>query len=285
MVNIPNLPPKEELEYKEKEFLLSLQEQLQSSKKIWFIVLLAVLLLILPGKFLLEKKFTQSLLEAARPIAINEQPYIPQELQVVATQMLPVVPGTFSAYAQVLNPNAEISAREIAYVFEFKDAAGQIIQTERGQDYLLAGESKFLLEAQVEVQSPHQVSFRVESVKWTNRKPEFEIRFEVLQKNAGVTPEGNFFVEGLVKNLQGFGVRLVEVPVVVFDRANEKPLAVNFTVLSDLKAQESRYFRVIWPTKNIDISTFRIGQIQITPSVNLLSPGLILEEGDGFPER
>lgn len=274
MIQIPNLPPKEELEYKEKDFLLSLYEQWQSSSKVWFYLLFVSLVIAFPLKFILQKKITQALIAAYRPPAVITRPYPVQDLKVLKAQVLPVTTNTYSVVAQLLNPNAEVSAKDFSYEFWLLDQKGEVLKKILGKSFVLAAESKFLLVPTVVLsQVPQQVKLLFKDLRWTKQKAEIEVQLGILQKNFGTTLEGKFFVEGLVKNFQDFVIKKTEVEVVVFDSQNQNILAVNSTFLTDLKPLESRYFRTLWP------KTFSsIGEIVVLAQVNPLHAGFSLEK-------
>lgn len=276
------LPPQEELKYKEKEFFQSLYEQVQSSSRLWFWLLLLVLLLAWPLSYFLVGQMTTALISKNPHLLLHEHPYVAEDLKVVRTEILPVARGIFSLVAQIVNPNATIAARRIAYHFVVRDPSGRELARQAGESYLLAGQSKFIIAPRLEIASgsPDQVLFQTDAVNWTILTPRTDLSLAILQQNAGLTPEGNFFVEGLIKNESGFGIRAVDVQALVFDRLSERLLAVNATRRDDLQPQESRYFRMLWPGK---IENY--GQIQISALVNLLDPGLVLENAEKIPVR
>lgn len=288
MIQIPKIPPPEELQYKEKEFFLSVYEQWQASSRILFLILLVVAVVSIPAWIFLEKYLAERLILENKVLPVNVEPYKPQNLKVFKADVLPVTAGTFSAYAQIINPNADISARNFEYEFIVKDKSGKIIQTMPENSYLPAGESKFLLLPTLALGSPPgSVEIALGRINWTKLKPEFDVHLEVLQAGKGTTNEGNFFVEGSVRAAQGFRLKKVDVAVVIFDEKNQNVLAVNSTLLTDLNAFESRYFRVIWPVDRGEASlgNLPLGQIQVTAKVNPLDPGAYLEESDKIPAR
>lgn len=277
---IPKLPEKEELEYKQKEFLLSVYEQFQGSSKLLLRALVILAILAVPLKFGLEFLLVKSLTAAYRPPVVNSALYTPQDLEVRQVQILRLDDKHVSAVAQVLNPNAEISVYALAYEFILKNESGHKVGKISGASYISARESKFILEPLILMDPlPQQAELTLHNIRWTSKKPE-ELKLEILQKNVGQTVEGNFFAEGLVKNLQGFGLKKVEVSAVVFDISNQNIIAVNKTVLTELRPFESRYFRMVWPRNYPSI-----GQVNVAASVNLLDPGLILEKGKLVPAR
>lgn len=274
------MPHGEDLQYKEKELLLSVYEQFQRSSKRWFYILAGALLLAVPVGFLSQMYLAEYLINSYEPPVVNLHPYTPAKIQVQDVRVLPVEREIYSAYARIINPNPDISVRSFQYEFVFEDAQGRKITSVAGEDYLPAHESKFLILPTVRVSNVASAELIIKEVGWTKRAAESLVVFEVLQKKFGQTTEGNFFVEGIIKNPSSFGLKNVTVPIVVFDSSNQNILAVNSTVLSDLKPFESRYFRVIWP-----VVFTGIGEIRVTPGFNPLDPGLLLEVSDGIPSR
>lgn len=279
---IPKLPEKEELQFKEKEFLLSLYEQYKSSSKVFFYLFVLILILAVPLGFLMERALARLFIAAYKPSLVNEHPYNPQDIQIVKkAQILQVVEGVYSVYVELLNPNAELSAHTIGYELIIKDSQNQILKTITDESYLLAGSSRFLLFPTISLTGePKSVELALTKVKWTRRVPPNDIALEILQKDTGVTLEGQFFVEGILHNPHGYGFDSVKVGAAVFDQKNQNIKAINSTVLNDLKFYENRYFRMIWP-----ISFSNIGQVQIIPEVNPFDPRLIYEEGEEIPAR
>lgn len=277
---IPKLPEKEELEYKEKEFLLSLSEEFRGSSKALLYLAGALVVLAVPLKFGLEFAFEKSWKAAYRAPVVNTARYTPQNLEVVMARILPLDDKRASLIAQVVNPNPEISAYSLTYEFVLKSEQGGEVARIIGENFISARESKFILEPVVPAAlEAAGVELKFRDIRWTQKKPE-DLRLEVLQKNVGQTLEGNLFAEGLLKNLQGFGFKKVQVQVVVFDAANQNIIAANQTVMTELLPFESRYFRVVWP-KNFQ----NIGQVHVAASVNLFDPGLILEKAESPPLR
>lgn len=282
MAKLPEikLPEKEELEYKEKEFLLSLYEQFERSSKIWFAALLLAVLLAFPLKLILESQFSSRLVASLKSLPLNQNPYQPLELEVVRRGIVEVQSGVYSAYAQILNSNPTLAAREFVYELVLKDTSGKILAQNSGRSFALRGESRFLLWPKINLSSrPEQVELQVQDAKWTASNPPIP-RLEVLQQGSGVTAENQFFVEGVLKNQEGFGMKKVELSVIIFGPAGSQVLALNVSEVSDLKAFEGRYFRVLWPKPITNL-----GLVEIIAEVNPFAPGLRIDEQDKIPSR
>jgi hypothetical protein len=278
---IPKLPDREQLGYKQKEFMLALNEQFQASSKPLLVVLAVVLVLAIPLKLGLQAIASRSLIASYSPPAINPNPYSPEDPQVARAGFVKVSGDIYSAYAQILNPNPEISAWEVDYEFVFTTRDGSVMSRVEDKSFVSAGESRFFVLPSVRLPSdPAEVEIEFGNIRWTERVPEFDVEFDVLQESSGVNEEGNFFVQAVVKNQRGFRIKAVKVNVLVFDRLNQSIIAVNRTEFSDLDPFEGRFFRVLWPSAIDDP-----GRIQISPFINPLEPGLVLEEPDMVPTR
>lgn len=281
MIQIPKLPPSDELEYKEKQFLLSIYEQLHIASKVPFYVLAALIILAYPISFVLQGQLAKYFINRYHPPLVNTDPYHPKPFSVLHAVILPVGAKTYSVYAQIVNPNPEVSARDFQYEFVLRDKKNQVLKKIQHQNFLLAGDSKFIFVPEISLESiPENVAVSFSKIRWTRATPALEIKFEVLQKGSGQDLDGNFFVDGVVRNTLQFGFRKVTVPIMIFDRANTDLVAVNSTELDDLDPLESRYFRVIWPKTFVNF-----GQIQILPEVNPLQPGFALSKPDKLPAR
>lgn len=278
MLKIPKIPPKEELEFKEKELVLTVGDQFRAAKKVWFYLLAGAVVLFVPLKNLLVEKLSDAFTSRYIPPYVNLTPYSPQELRILPARILKISPGVFSMYAQVRNPNADLSVHELDYQFVVRRRGGEIVRRIPDQGYLLPGESKYMVIARLDLaEEPSGAQLLVNKVRWTIRIPSVEPRLEVQQKNSGTTAEENFFVEGLVKNLQGFRINKVDLLVLVFDRGQKNIVAINKTVLNELKPFENRYFRVTWP-KGAAFAASDLGEIRVLPSLNPFEPEFGLEK-------
>lgn len=270
------LPQEPDFNFRFKQFLVTFSEQLQNTSKVWYLALVLLIVASVPAGFVIRSYAAKKIISGYVPPQVVNPVAGAKSIEVLKTEVLETgKPGVYSAYAQVRNPNAEMSAREMTYHF-----GGQ----PQRQSYLLAGESKFLIlpafapPGGASAGRP-SVQIVIDSVRWTANKGT-EVKFEVLQKQSGVTAEGNFFVEGLVKNLQAWRLRAVAVSILVFDRLNQKIIAVNATEMTDLVPYESRYFRALWPA-----AVPGYGQISVIPAVNPLEPGGALDVEEGIPPR
>lgn len=280
--NIPKIPPKEELEYKEKQFMTSLYEQFQQSDKRWLWGLLAAVALAIPVALLFKALLANYFIPRVKvPQALTDQYPDAKPLEVTKSGILAVEPGVYSVYVQVLNPNPEIGARDFKIGAELKDKNQKMLQRLSSSAILPPNISRFVVFPSVKLAGlPQTLDAFISEVQWSRYAPDIKPNFEILKKTSGITLEGNFFVEGTLRNPDGFIVKKTSLSIVVFDKTNTKVAAVNATVLADIQPYENRYFRVTWPAKMENI-----GEIEITADVNLFESNIALPETEPVPSR
>lgn len=264
---------KEDLRYKEQDFFVGLSDQWEKTNKAWLIALLVALVISVPIGVGVSSIFARQFISEYHPPEVFLDRYDPLDLEVTRIGLLPVDDGVYSSFAQVLNPNPNLSAHRMNYSFVFKADDGEEVKRVSGESYILAGDSRFIVLPRVELEEADKVELVFDEIRWTNRIPNFNPKFSVLEQSSGTNTEGKFFVQSLIRNNEGFEVRSIDVAILVFDRSNQKIIAVNATVLNHLLALENRFFRAMWP---VDFPA--AGVVQIEPSVNPFDPGLQLEE-------
>ena len=288
MINIPKipkLPSREELEFKEKTLLIEILDQFRSTHKLWYAILLAMVIAAYPISVYVTRRWSVVLTSRQPRLSVVENPERPTDLVVAKVDFLRVSPGVFSAYAHIANPNSDWSVWSFDYEFVFRSAAGGVLHRSRGQSFLLPGSSRFVTEPAVTLsETPANVEFQVSHPRWTNRVVEFQPEFAVLQKRWGDTAN-NFFVEAIVRNPYSFLVKKVNVEVTIFDETSTQVVAVNRTVIDDLKPFEERYIRMLWPVPQSRLWPATLGQIQVSANVNPLEPGFGIEENGALPAR
>ena len=255
MVDIPKLPKltrAEELSYKEKTLLIEIVDQFRNTHRYWYIALLAVLVFSLPLTRLIAGTVAERLIARHEILPILAESDKPADMVVEDAVSLAAGPGVFSAYAHIANPNANWSAWSFDYEFVFRNNGG--------------------------------VEFTAENVRWTRKEPDLAPEFPILAKRWG-NADGNFFVEGVVKNPYSFRVTRIDLEAIIFDAANTKAVAVNSTVADDLDPFEERYFRMLWPVSQDALLPGTFGQVQVRAEVNPLEPGFVIPQDETIPAR
>lgn len=162
------------------------------------------------------------------------------------------IDGTYDAMAQVRNPNPKHGTRSFAYTFHFFNAAKQEIGTREGRTYILAGQTRYIIENNIALsEAPAFVTFSVDNPGvWEEQEeltgqlilPIFSKKYEKVS-----TLESGFAkVTGVLENHTSNTFASVDVHVVLVD-ANKKPIAAGKTQINSVRFGEQRAFVVLFP--------------------------------------
>jgi len=162
------------------------------------------------------------------------------------------VGNAYDALAQVRNPNTQHGTRSLAYTFHFYDESKNVIAEKKGMTYLLAGQTRYIVENNISVDKAVSfVTFTVDSFGiWEAQErvagqlalPIFSKKYE----RVSATEQGFAKVTGTVENQSDHTFTSVDIHVVLVDK-NKKPIAVGKTELSNVRFHEGRAFVVLFP--------------------------------------
>ncbi|MFA6047514.1 MAG: hypothetical protein WCV59_00220 [Parcubacteria group bacterium] len=161
------------------------------------------------------------------------------------------VAGEYDFYAAVNNPNNLFGSSKLHYKITLKDSAGNVLSQREGDNYILPGEKKYIVETGFKSETaPASTDFSITSVDWSQfgeyKKPEIEI----VNKNYNEISSGVGFAEakGLLKNRSPYDFDIIKIEVILKDAGN-KVVALNSTSMRTVKSGEERDFRAFWPTR------------------------------------
>jgi len=171
-----------------------------------------------------------------------------EDLELLSSDVL-FFDGTYDAFAKIKNPNSRYGTGELRYKFKFYDKDGNFILEKKGKSYILASETKYILESNLEiVPAPSFVKFELEPVDWQEQKRSI-IKLPIFSKKyENVSIPGSAVVSqvtGVIENQTNYSFMGVDVVVVLFDE-NEKQIAVNKTKINNLRASERRNLVIPW---------------------------------------
>lgn len=174
-----------------------------------------------------------------------------QPLQIQKTGAVPSgVLGKYDFYALVSNPNAVYGSKKFDYVVDLKDASGKILATRTGSDFILPGETKYLVEPDISVSgSPATADIKINNSDWVQLNSYYEEpNIEVVNKTYTQVSDGTEFSQayGLLENNSPFDFDLIKIEIILQD-ANGNVLALNSTQMKTVKSGEQRDFTVAWP--------------------------------------
>lgn len=160
--------------------------------------------------------------------------------------------GAYDALAQVRNPNAQHGTRALAYTFRFFDAGKNVIAEKKGTTYLLAGQTRYIVENNIDTKEPAAfVTFTIDSFgAWElQEKLTGQITLPIFSKKyerVGASEQGFAKVTGTVENQSDHTFTSVSIHVVLVDK-NKKPIATGKTELNNVRFHEGRAFVVLFP--------------------------------------
>ena len=155
----------------------------------------------------------------------------------------------FDFYGNVRNPNNTFGGGKFKYEFILKDAQGNVLTTKEGYNFILPGESIYLVENNVAVKGvPATIELKVTDAQWVEFQEHYEKpQLKVVNKSYGEIHSGVGFSEalGLLKNESPFDFSLIKLVIVLKD-ASDKIVAVNGTEMRTVRNGENRDFRALW---------------------------------------
>lgn len=173
-------------------------------------------------------------------------------VEIVWKELFPARADVYDAAAKIRNPNLRHGTSALSYTFTLFDAAGREVGKKSGKDFILPGQSKYIIEPLIKVAGkPSAAMFAIsQAITWEKLKDFEEIRLPVQKRfysrtSAQAGEIGFSKAEGTVFNNSGFDFDRVGVNVVLFDTLG-RPIAANKTEMRTLTAGEERFFKVIW---------------------------------------
>jgi hypothetical protein len=157
--------------------------------------------------------------------------------------------GRVDLYGKIYNPNNIFGSGNFEYEFRAKDEAGEIILTKKNSSFILPGESKYVIENNIEIAKfPASIEIVIIKTDWTEFKDQYEKpQIKVVNKQYGQIVSGAGFSEasGLLKNESPFDFAVIRV-VVMLRNSSNNIIALNSTEVRTVRSGENRGFRSLW---------------------------------------
>lgn len=235
----------EEKEVQTKEFFLSFP-----SKKRYFIF--ALLILLIPIYFMAKYSIAAVYLHNFQKQAIIAHPAVFSSLpvQIIEAKALSISGDSYSAYAQIKNPNKDLIASELDYAFHFLDASGNEISPSpvSGSTYILAGEQKYILVPTIHLtQAPASVKVDIQAPQWKRRIsiPNIIIKSGIPKFGDQTSPQG-FYIDNTFTNESVYTLGQVKINAIVKDKSGNV-IAVTQSVANTVSPNETREYKMFWP--------------------------------------
>jgi len=158
----------------------------------------------------------------------------------------------YDLYSRISNPNNIFGSSSFQYEFKVKDADGQIIATRSGKNYILPGESKYIVENNIETDKvPASVEFNIGDTNWVEFNNSYEKpQLKIVNKQYGPITDGVGFslAIGLLKNESLFDFSKINLDIILKD-SKDNVIGLNSTEMQMVKSGENRDFKALWMNK------------------------------------
>ncbi|HUD09163.1 MAG TPA: hypothetical protein VMQ48_03685 [Candidatus Saccharimonadales bacterium] len=202
-----------------------------------------------------------------------------ESLKVVEKAIVPGETGKYDALVKIVNPNSLFGSAKFDYSFNLLDGAGKIIAKSAGSNFVLPGQTKYILAFNIPSDvKPESLDFEISSFEWSKFSQFEEPDITVYAKEFSLASGGESGFARLtakMKNQSGFDFHEISAAVVIRG-GDGSPIAINQTNFNDVRAGEEREINVSWNSSfAIDPVT---AKIEIVPEVNVF-------ESDNFMKQ
>lgn len=269
---------KENLQIQTSGVILGVQENTYRLKS-WFeslfpwqrLLLIVLIVLMIPGYFavryglelVMVRQYSQKAL-VAHPAFSNPENLAQSNVNIVANPN-----GSFSAYAQVQNPNLDLAVEQLRYSFNFFNNSNQQVYTTSGVSYLLPDQRRWLVVPRIETTDLiSRAELVIEEPVWQKRLtvPEVELRMNEPYSYQQDSPLATI-TEGSVINNSPYSLRQVSLVLVLYGASNQV-LAVSSREEFTLRPYERRAYLMQWP----GINRSAVSRIGLEAYTNSLDP-------------
>lgn len=156
---------------------------------------------------------------------------------------------SFSASAEVKNPNSIFGARLFDYEVFFYDASGNVLRSASGKSFIYPGESKYIIDAGARITAgiPARAEIKLKegSVQWVRGEDFLQPLYDV--KNVATVLESEqVVVSGTVSNLNNFTIARIIIDAFLVDTLGAR-VGVSKTELNNVGPFRVEQFKIFFP--------------------------------------
>lgn len=183
--------------------------------------------------------------------------------------------------AKIKNPNNDYGANVLGYHFDILNSKQEIVFSKSGQSYILAGQSKYLVEVGLDVKSNDiaEINLVLDNIVWEkttdSKNPRLIIKDKTLGNSSsqGVTVVAN----GFLANDSNYDFNTVDIVAILYDN-NDNIVGLGKTKLRTILSGEKRYFEINWDK----LFSTRVRRLELEANTNILDRGNVLKiNGEG----
>lgn len=186
-----------------------------------------------------------------RPTPVPPPPAPPTiyPIDIIWSQAFNAGANFYSVAAKIRNPNTDFGASDFNYSFFLYDNNGALVGTLTGKSFIWPGESKYIVEGGANLlRAPVKAVFNIENPVWREVKnfKGIDLTLGNITYGKGKSGSGKFFtVDFTAGNNTPFDLKKVYISAIVLNK-EELPIAVNSTIIENLKSKERRPFSIPW---------------------------------------
>lgn len=260
-----------ELDVQQAEY--GIMQFFRTMPKWWMIICIIMIVLIIPGYFIME--YTTSFFElsalTAHSASVHSSINVQLPVKVEQVEAVHISGTSYAAYAQIKNQNSGLSSSSLTYTFHFLDASQNEIGSASGTGFLLAGQEKFIVAPHVNLtQAPSSIAVDINPGTWQNRTDIPNVILTTSTPTRDNVSTGGFEIDGTVLNQSIYTLGTVLVNGFAYDSAGNL-LAVIQTTFNAQAPQENRGYRLFWPNSiNSEVSSVKVyAETDLLDSTNL----------------
>lgn len=188
------------------------------------------------------------------------------------------------AVAKIKNPNNDYGTNLFDYKFDVMGGGDSIIATKTGTDYILSGQSKYIIELGMEVSDTNvsKIVFEINNVEWEESKdlkdPSLVIKDKVFQYSSKQGVEGS--VSGILVNESNYDFDKINIKTILYDN-KDGLIGIGKTELRTVLSSEKRHFEINWS----EVFDTDVARIETEANTNILDSDNILKSKDDSDER
>ena len=170
-------------------------------------------------------------------------------IEVVWAQAFNAGPDLYSVGAKIKNTNTNFGASSFSYTFYLYDQNEVLLTTAVGQSFIWPGESKYIVSGGINLtKAPVKILLQIGEPTWREIKSfsGIDLTLGNITYGKGKAGSGKFYsVDFTASNNTSYDLEKVYVSAIVFG-GSDLPIAVNSTILENLKSKERRQFSIPW---------------------------------------
>jgi hypothetical protein len=179
------------------------------------------------------------------------------EIKILDKEFIQTVANSYDLVVRIKNPNIYLGGETANYKFSLYDENNQLIGVRTGKTYILAQETKYIIETRVGTdKTVSKMDFEITNIVW---KKISEINdLEIRIKNTEYQKfENSSKLVGVIENKTSYNFDTIEIVGILFDE-NGKIIAVSKTSMNTILMNESRGFEMTWPYTVLGFKSFDV---------------------------